>query len=359
MSTPERKCKIAVINLGSTSTKIAYYENDLCVKNTTVDHPVDMIRGFPTIWDQYGFRLGVVTETLDAFGVKPEDLDAIVSRGGHTAPIKGGTYQINQTMLDQSASEKYGNHATDLGIKIAFALSGKGPRPLTVDPSTTDEFSALAHYSGLPEITRPSRFHVLNHRAVARHYAKDMAKQYESLNLIGVHMGGGITVAAHSGGCLVDATAGILGDGPFSSNRAGALPLGDVVDLCFAEGATPVSVRKRLNGNAGLIAYLGESDARTIEARIDGGDAEAAEVLEAMCYQTAKSVGAMAAVLKGKVDAIYLTGGMANSKRITGWIRERVEFIAPVILYPGEFEMQALAHGAYEALCGLIPTQQL
>jgi len=359
MSIPETKYKIAVINLGSTSTKIAYYENAECVENTTVDHPVDMIRSFPTIWDQYDFRLGVVTETLAAFGVKPEDLDAIVSRGGHTAPIQGGTYLVNKAMLAQSASEQYGNHATDLGIKIAYALSRRGPFPLTVDPSTTDEFSTLAHYSGLPEITRPSRFHVLNHRAVARQYAKDIAKQYEALNLIGVHMGGGITVAAHSDGRLVDATAGILGDGPFSSNRAGALPLGDVVDLCFAEGATPASVRKRLNGDAGLIAYLGQSDVRTIEGRIDEGDAGAAEVLEAMCYQTAKNVGAMAAVLKGKVDAIYLTGGMAHSKRLTGWIRERVEFIAPVILYPGEFEMQALARGAYDALSGLIPLQQL
>lgn len=359
MSIPDKKYRIAVINLGSTSTKIAYYENDTCIENTTVNHPVEMIRSFPTIWDQYDFRLQVVTDTLQTFGVKPEDLDAIVSRGGHTAPIEGGTYLVNEVMLAQSASEKYGTHATDLGIKIAYALSRFGPRPLTVDPSTTDEFSTLAHYSGLPEITRPSRFHVLNHRAVARHYAKDIGRRYEDLNLIGVHMGGGITVGAHTGGRLVDGTAGILGDGPFSSNRAGALPLGDVVDLCFAEGATRESVRKRLNGNAGLIAYLGQSDLRTIEQQVDEGDTKAAEVLEAMCYQTAKNVGAMAAVLKGKVDAIYLTGGMAHSKRLTGWIRERVEFIAPVVLYPGEFEIQALAHGAYDMLRGAIQLREL
>ncbi|MDO4548876.1 MAG: butyrate kinase [Clostridia bacterium] len=343
--------EIVAINLGSTSTKVSYYRDETCVFSETIPHKAEQIRSFSSIWDQYDFRLEAIKRLLDQKEVDIKRLGAVVTRGGHTIPLEGGTYRINQAMLDMSRSEKYGNHATDLGLLIACALAGEGGGlPLTVDPPTTDEFEPLARYSGLMGISRRSSFHALNHRAVARQYARDTDRDYEKLNLIGIHMGGGITVVAHKRGRMVDANNGILGDGPFSTNRTGTLPTGPVIDMCFSGEYTREQIRRRLNGNGGLMSYLGEMDIRTIEKRIDEGDEKAREALEAMCYQTAKETAAMGAVLSGDVDAIYMTGGVANSARVTGLIRERVSFIAPVVIYPGEFEMQSLALNACEAL---------
>ena len=344
--------KILVINLGSTSTKLAICEDDQFIYSTSIEHQMETIRSFPNIWSQEQYRIDAIMKELEGQGLKPSDLDAVVTRGGHTAPTVGGTYKITDKMLEMSHSEKYGLHPSDLGLKIAVSLSAHGPLPLTVDPPTTDEFEPLAHYSGIPEIKRRSGFHVLNHRAVARKYAVDHNKVYEEINLIGAHMGGGITVAAHKKGRLVDATNGIFGDGPFSSNRTGTFPTGPLVDMCFSGEYTRSQVRARLNGGAGLVAYLGETSVKAIEERIGAGDKNAEEVLMAMCYQTAKEIAAMSAVLKGEVEAIYLTGGVANSGLVTGWIRERVETIAPVVLYPGEYEMLSLMLGGYKALCG-------
>lgn len=352
--------KIVAINLGSTSTKFAYYEDDQCIYKTNIDHKAEEIKKYPAIWDQYQFRMDDIMAVMNEQEIDPAALSAVVTRGGHTIPLVGGTYKINQTMLDMSASEKYGTHACDLGLKIANALSERyGSLPLTVDPPTTDEFEPLARYSGLTEFNRRSSFHALNHRAVAKQYAKDAGKRYTELNLIGVHMGGGITVACHKKGRMIDATNGLVGDGPFSTNRTGTIPAGSLVDLCYSGQYTHAQLRRKLNGNGGLMAYLGESDARKIEERVQNGDAYAAEVLEAMCYQVGKEVAAMSSVLLGRVDAIYLTGGIANSKLITGWIKKRVDYLAPVVLYPGEFEMQALALGAYDCLRGAEPIQEL
>lgn len=344
--------KIVAINLGSTSTKIAYYENETCVFKDNIDHPTETIRQFATIWDQFDFRKQAIEEYLKEKGILIKDLDAVVSRGGHTQPLIGGVYRINEVMLEQSASEKYGNHATDLGIKLAAEFAKKGPQAFTVDTPTTDEFEPLARYSGLPQIKRRSSFHVLNHRAAGKQYAKDIGKRYQDMNLVGIHMGGGISVAAHKKGKLVDANNAIDGDGPFSTNRCCAVPVGDMVKICYSGEYTYPQIRKLLNGNSGLIAYVGESDVRTVEARAAAGDTLCDEVLDAMCYQIAKEIGAAATVMNGQVDAIVFTGGIAHSKRIIGTISERVSFIAPIAVYPGEYEMQSLALNTLAVLRG-------
>ena len=238
---------------------------------------------------------------------------------------------------------KFGTHVTDIGLRIVSELSARGPMALTVDPPTTDEFEPLARYSGLPEMPRRSSFHALNQRACGKQYAKDKGVEYKSLNLIVVHMGGGITVAAHRQGRMIDANNGLMGDGPFSTNRTGTLPVGDLVNACYSGEYTKQQMLKKINGMGGMMAYLGENDALTVENRADAGDKECDAVLSAMCYQVGREIGSCAAVLRGKVDAILITGGMANSKRLTDDIGEMVSFIAPVVVYPGEYEMQSLA----------------
>lgn len=344
--------KILAINLGSTSTKIAYYENDQCKIKTNLSHSADEIKQFETIWNQYEYRLAAIEDYLKENNINPIELNAVTSRGGHTEPIVGGVYLINEKMLEQSASMKYGNHPCDLGLLIAKALSKYGPIPLIVDSPTTDEFEPLARYSGLPEMPRRSSFHILNHRAVGKQYASEIGKKYTELNLVVAHMGGGISVAAHRAGKLVDANNALTGDGPFSTNRTGTLPVGALVDMCFSGQYTHAQVKKKINGEGGMMAYLGENDTLTVENRAAEGDLECSDVLDAMCYQTAKEIASCSAVLCGKVDAILLTGGMANSKRITGFIKDMVGWIAPVVIYPGEFEMQSLALSSYDVLRG-------
>lgn len=351
--------KIVAINLGSTSTKVAYYLNETCVFKENIEHLVNEIKEFPNIWAQFEYRKQAIINFLKEKGIYLKDIDAVVTRGGHTEPIVGGTYRITQKMLDQSASEKYGNHATDLGLKLANDFSKSGPQAFTVDPPVTDEYEPLARYSGMPELERRSSFHVLNHRAVGMQYAKDQGLSYESLNLVVVHMGGGISVAIHKHGKLVDGNNAIDGDGAFSTNRCGTLPVGALVNMCYSGQYTLAEMKKKLNGNGGLVAYVGDSDVRTISERADAGDEKCAEALEAMCYQIAKEVGADATVVNGKVDAILLTGGIAHSDKIVKMIRDRVEFIAPVTAYPGEYEMQSLALNTLAVLRGEIEAREL
>ena len=349
---PDTPKKILVINLGSSSTKAAYYEDENCLFKENLSHPAEELKEFPALWDQEGYRLAKVEDFLTRHGLKVAELDAVVTRGGHTRPLDGGVYRINEVMMAESRSEKFGVHACDLGMRIAEAFSAQGPVPLTAYPPVTDEFEPLARYSGLPEMPRRSSFHALNHKGVARQYAKDAGRPYEDLNLIVVHMGGGISVSPHKRGRMVDANNAILGDGPFCTNRTGTLPSGPLIDACFSGDYTRESLRRRLNGNGGMMAFVGESDTLTVEKRAAAGDEKCSEVLDAMAYQTAKEIGGAAAVLKGRVNAIVLTGGMANSKRLTEAIVERVGFIAPVHLYPGEFEMESLALSALEVLRG-------
>lgn len=344
--------RILIINLGSTSTKVAYYENEIPVFNENIRHPLEELNSYSDLSDQYPYRFDTLMKFLKEKGIDVEKLDCIISRGGHTKPLVGGVYKINELMLEQSKSKIYGFHPCDLGLQIAFYLEKTaGPKALTAYPPVTDEFEPYARYSGLPEISRISAFQALNHKAVARQYAKDCGRKYETMNLIVVHMGGGISVVAHKKGKMVDGNNALFGDGPFSTNRSGGLPVGGLVDLCYSGKYTKAEIMKKITEKGGLVAYLGDHDVKKIEERALK-DAKSSEVLDAMCYQVAKEIGAAAAVLKGEVDVIIMTGGMANSKRITQAVQEYVKFIAPVKLYPGEFEMEALAANAFKALVG-------
>lgn len=351
--------KIIVINLGSTSTKIAYFENDKCALKKTINHNADEVRQFTTIWQQEEYRMNVINAFLKEVNVKPEELSAFVTRGGHTVPLVGGVYLINETMLAQSISEKYGNHISDLGLQIAYRFSKYGCLPLTVDTPCTDEFEPLARYSGLKEIARVSRFHALNHKAVARKYAKMIGKKYEELNLVVCHMGGGSSVAAHKKGLMIDGPNGLDGEGCFSTNRSCGLPVGALIDLCYSGQYTHSEMRRKINGLGGLMSYIGETDVRTIEEEIKKGNKEYQEALDAMCYQTAKDIGAMATVLKGDVDAIIFTGGIAYSEYVMNNISQYVSYIAPIVLEPGEFEMDSLGTNAYYALIGDVKIKEL
>lgn len=351
--------KIVAVNLGSTSTKIAYYEDETCILKDNIRHDAEVLKQFESIWDQLDYRTEQIEGYLNGKNIRIEDLDAVVTRGGHTEPITGGVYRVSQKMLEQSGSEKYGNHATDLGLRIVKEFSKRGPQAFTVDPPTTDEFEPLARYSGIPFMERRSSFHVLNHRAVAKQYAKDAGKKYEDLNLVSAHLGGGISVAVHKKGKLVDANNAIDGDGPFSANRCCTVPIGELIKLCYSGKYTYPEVRKLINGNSGLMGYLGENDAKTVEERAKAGDEKCREVMEAMCYQVAKEIGADATVVNGQADAILLTGGMAYSDWIVGMISERVKFIAPISVYPGEYEMQSLALHTLGALNGEIMVREL
>lgn len=250
--------RIGAINLGSTSSKLAYYEDEACKLKMTIEHPAEEIRGYGEVLDQYQYRLDAISEFMKGSGIDYKELHAIVSRGGHPRPIVGGAYRINELMLTEVKSGKFGRHPCDIGVLIAFSMAQEGRAiPMVVDPPVTDEFEPLARYSGLPDMPRRSSFHALNQRAVGRQYAKDMGAQYEELNLIVVYMGGGITVAAHKKGRMVDANNGLAGDGPFSTDRTGTLPVGALVDACFSGKFTNAEMKRRINGQSGLMAYLG------------------------------------------------------------------------------------------------------
>ena len=344
--------KIAVINLGSTSTKAAYFEDDICKFSESIPHPAEELRKFVSNWEQYDYRKEQIVRFFERHGVAMDQLDAIVSRGGHTQPIHSGVYRITENMLRQSRSMQYGNHASDLGIRIAYDLARDKRFAFIVDSPCTDEFEPLARYSGLPEMPRQSRFHVLNHKACARAYCADHGLDYDKVNLVVAHMGGGSSVAAHRKGRLVDGDNGLDGDGPFSTNRTGALPVGALVDACYSGKYTHQEMRRKLNGLGGMMAYVNDNDVLSVYKKAAAGDKACMEVIDAMIYQTAKEIGAMATVLYGDVDAVLLTGGIANDEYITGQIEKRVKFIAPVFVYPGEREMLSLGQQTYYALIG-------
>lgn len=345
------KHKILAINLGATSTKVAYYTDKNCEKRETINHDIAEIKRYDDVMDQYEYRLSVIKAFLDSEGIDINSFDAVVSRGGHTHPIPSGVYLINEKMMNEIKSGEFGRHPCDIGAFIAVELcKDNGAKALVVDPPVTDEFDDVARISGMNGIERTSRFHALNHKAIAREFAEDQGKRYEDLNLIVIHMGGGISVCAHEKGRMIDANNGLEGEGPFSSNRSGAICARDIVELCFDKGLSKAQVMKRINGDGGLVSYLGTVDLIEVLKRIESGDKEAALVFDAMAYQTSKEIGSMAVVLKGNVDGIILTGGMANSNILVDRIKDRVSFIADIYVYPGENEMKALANGALRAL---------
>lgn len=350
MKKPKR---ILVINLGSTSTKIALFEDGKALVTESIQHSAEELKPFTAIIEQYDLRKAAILGFMSRNGWSLNDIDAVASRGGNTKPIPGGIYEICPALIDDMKSGKFGQHPNMCGGIIAYELGKEFNIPaLTVDPPTVDEMCLSARYSGIPQIRRQSSFHALNSKATARKIAAGLGKDYEQVNLITAHLGGGISVGAHRRGKVIDVNNSLDGDGPFSPERAGGLPAGDLVRLCFSGLYTREQVLKLLQGGGGLVAYLGTTSGLDIEKRITAGDECAAEVFEAMAYQVAREIGACAAVLKGDVDAIALTGSLAYSQRLTDSLKEKVSFIAPVLLDPGENEMEALAAGTMRYFTG-------
>lgn len=343
--------KILVINIGSTSTKLAYYEDNECKYLENFEHDAKEINKFDEYLDQTDYRKKFVNSFLYKYNIKLSELDSIVSRGGHTKPIRGGVYRINEEMLNQQKSKKYGSHPCDIGSKIAYDLASNNVEALIVDPPVTDEFEPIARLSGHPLFPRKSSFHALSHKATAKRYASENNLKYEDLNLVVAHLGGGVSVAAHKKGKMVDGDNALTGDGAYSTNRTGSLPVGALVDACFSGKYTYSDIKNMLQGEGGLMAYLGTTDVKSI---VDNADNKPNDLLylDGMIYQICKQIGAMATVLEGNVDAILITGGIAHSDYVTTKIQKSCNFISKVFIYPGENEMQSLASGAYKALLG-------
>lgn len=343
--------KILAINPGSTSTKVAMYEDEKELFVRTLDHPIEEIEKFDRIVDQYEMRKKLVLSLLQENGYNAESLDAVVGRGGMLPPVKSGAYKVNSLMVDRLKNKPLMEHASNLGAVIAFEIAKNINKPAFIyDSVKVDELSDLARITGTPEIKRVSTSHVLNSRAMAIKSAGKFNKRIEEMNFVVAHLGGGVSLSVYEKGNLVD----IISDdeGPFSPERAGRVHCRELVNLCFSGKYDKKQVTKMLSGNGGLKGYLGTTDAREVEKMIVNGDEEAKLVYEAMAYQIAKGIGELSTVLKGKVDAIILTGGIAYSKMLTGWIKERVDFIAPVEILPGENEMQSLASGTLRVLKG-------
>ena len=350
--------KILAINPGSTSTKLAVFEDETPRLVRTLRHSVEELSAFPQVTDQFDFRKDLVLRELEADGI-PLAFDAVIGRGGLFKPIPGGVYEINRQMLHDAKCAAR-PHACNLGCLIAAELAARIPgcRAFIADPGVTDELDEVARITGSPLMPRITIWHALNQRAIARRYAREQGTRYEDLHLIICHLGGGISIGTHLRGRCIDVNNALDGEGPFSPERAGTLPAGALIDLCYSGRFTREELKKRISGHAGLAAHLGTTDVPTIVARMAGGDKHAGLVLDAMIYQTAKSIGAAATVLYGQVDAILLTGGIAHSDYVVSHLTERVSFLAPVHVYPGEDELEALAQNALGALRGELEVQE-
>ncbi len=349
---PEGK-RILVVNPGSTSTKVAVYVDDTPYCITTIRHDAEELARYEQIIDQHDFRRQLVVDWLEKNHI-PMQFDAVIGRGGLIKPIPGGVYRVNETMCRETyyAIRK---HACNLGCIIAYELARRqhnGCQAYIADPVTVDELVPEARISGSPLMPRLAIWHALNQRATARRYAKEMGKRYEDFNLIICHLGGGISVAAHHKGRAIDTNNALDGEGPISPERAGTLPAADLIHLCYSGRYTEEQLKKRVAGQAGLVAHIGTTDIVKILRMADEGNARARLLINAMIFHTAKAIAAESAVLFGKVDAILLTGGMAHSDYITRGIAQRVEHIAPVRIFPGEDEMEALALNALAVLRG-------
>lgn len=349
--------KILAINPGSTSTKIAVYENETPLLVRNIKHTVEELAVYPEVIDQFEFRKNLVIRELEANNI-PFAFDAVIGRGGLVKPIPGGVYEVNDAMKRDTVHAMR-THACNLGGLIAdnLASSLPGCRAFIADPGVVDELEDIARITGSPLMNKITIWHALNQKAIARRFAKEQGTTYEDLDLIICHLGGGISVAAHRHGRAIDANNALDGEGPFSPERAGTLPAGQLIDLCFSGKFTKDELKKRISGRAGLAAHLGTTDVPAIIKSIEEGDKKAELILDAMIYNVAKAIGAASTVLYGKVDAILLTGGIAHSDFILSRLKKRISFIAPVHVYPGEDEMEALALNAIGALKGELPIQ--
>ncbi|MBO5055535.1 MAG: butyrate kinase [Lachnospiraceae bacterium] len=345
--------KSLIINPGSTSTKIGVFEDETLLFEETLRHSTEEIAQYASIVDQKDFRKQIILDLLEEKNFDINSLQVIVGRGGMLKPIPGGTYAVSDELLEDLKIGKQGQHASNLGGILAREIGDSiGVPSYIVDPVVVDELMPIARYSGVPELPRTSVFHALNQKAVAKRYAKEQGVSYESLNLIVVHMGGGVSVGAHEKGRVIDVFNALDGDGAFSPERAGGVPSGALIKMCFSGEYTEKEVYKKVVGGGGFNAYLGTNDMRDVAKMIENGDAHADEIREAFILQVTKDIGSMACVLKGKVDQIIVTGGIAYNKDVVNKMQERAGFIAPFTVYPGEDELLALTQGALRVMNG-------
>lgn len=347
---------LLAINPGSTSTKIAVFKNTKEIFLKTIRHSCEEIEKYDRITDQYEFRKSIILEELNNAGIPEENVKVIVGRGGLVKPIKSGVYEMNEALRNDLRVGILGQHASNLGGLIADDIARSLPeaRAFIADPVVVDELDDLARVSGHPDIERVSIFHALNQKAIARQHARAVAQTYEGLNLIVAHLGGGISVGAHYKGRVIDVNNALDGDGPFSPERSGGLPSGALAKLCFSGKYTEKEILKGITGKGGLVAYLDTNDAYEVERKAMNGDEHYKLIYYAMSYQVAKEIGAMSTVLKGDVDAILLTGGIAYGKPFVNSLTERIRHISPVYVYPGEDEMRALAMNGLMVMSGEI-----
>lgn len=342
---------ILAINPGSTSTKIAFYKNQDMIWTQSIEHTQEQLAGFANIFDQFELRRDLVLSVMEEQGTKLSELSAVVGRGGLLPPVKSGAYLVNDVMIDTLRYRPVNEHASNLGAKLADAIA----KPLNIpayiyDPVTVDELEPIAKITGLKEMKRIGQGHNLNMRAAAIKYAATSDKPYNKLNLIVAHLGGGITLSLHSNGRMIDMISD--DEGPFSPERAGGLPGFQLIKMATSGEYDYKSMMKKVQRQGGLTAHFGTSDMRIVEEKAKNGDDQAELVLEAMAYNVAKNIGKLAVVVSGQIDAIILTGGIAKSKLFTGWIENRVKFIAPVTVLAGENEMESLSQGALRVLKG-------
>ena len=347
---------ILAINPGSTSTKFALFEEDEILFEKTLRHSPEDLAVFPRIADQFHYRKDLIMEEMTARNVSLNSISAVVGRGGVVKPIESGIYEVNQRLIEDLVEAARGEHASNLGGLIASDIASHlpGAKAFIVDPVVVDEFLPVARISGHPEIERVSIFHALNQKAVSRLYASSAGRNYEDLNLVVAHMGGGISVGAHRKGKVVDVNNALHGDGPFSPERSGGLPARQLIDLCFSGRYSYDELKQMITGKGGMLAYLGTNNFKQVCEMAEGGDEKAILITDALAYQVAREIGAMAAVLNGEVDAIILTGGLAYQESHVDRIRRKVGFIAKVVVFPGEDEIRALAFNGLLALDGKI-----
>lgn len=345
--------RILAINPGSTTTKIAVYDDCEALFETTLTHSRDELTPGAGLMSSLAFRKAAIEAELAAHQVAVASLGAVIGRGGLLRPIAGGTYAVNERMLADLKSCRYGEHACNLGAMLADEIAREAGVPAYIaDPVVTDELCGFARLSGHPDISRVSIFHALNQKAEARRFCAGHGLKYEEVNLIVAHIGGGVTVGAHEKGRVIDVNDGLGGDGPYSAQRCGGLPANSVIKLCLRENLPAADLIRKLNTQGGLTGYLGTDDGKEISRRAESGDETARFVYEGMAYQVAKEIGACAAVLKGDVRAIILTGGFAYDRMFTNWIAERTSFIAEIAILPGENEQKALCEAALRVFSG-------
>ncbi|WP_096201641.1 butyrate kinase [Bacillus sp. FJAT-45350] len=344
--------KILAINPGSTSTKLAIYHGEIIILNETIRHKDEELAGFSSVIEQKGYRMQQLEKLLVHEGHLLEEFDGIVGRGGFLSPLKSGTYIVNNEMIHDLETAKYGEHASNLGAIIAYDLaSSVGIAAFIVDPIVVDELTDMARLSGIPELERKSHLHALNIKAVSRKVANTIGRPYECFNFIVAHIGGGISIAAMEKGRIIDVNNG-NNEGPYSPERAGGLPSKELIHLCYSGQFTEKEMISKVTKEGGLYAYLGTKSVIEAEERAIQGDIHAQKILEGMIYQLAKEIGAMSTVVNGEIDGIILTGGVSYSEFIINRLRKKIQFLAPVFVQPGEEELEALAFGALRVLSG-------